>query len=206
MLRPILLLALAGCGGAPEEADQLAATFTADLDELFSQMVTVTDAGSCVEGVGTCTWCSTVEGAVNGSFEISAESLPCGGERVWDESSASYEVTGGGLSGTWQSSSSDVWEISAVGSRDASVAVTGRRAATLDASWALDELHLVLVDGAPDDWDAEMTYASFAGHGWTVEVDGDGSLFTATVYRDDDVTCTIERSFDGVAVDCHEGG
>jgi len=186
--------ALLACG-SPESTvspDLLGEMAFADLSEtldgidaLYFAVTEDSDDDACVDGVGSCTWCTEWEGEVtDGSFVTELLAAPCGGERE-GEVPTEYTVDAGWLEGTWVAGDGE-WTLSVNGERDAEVAAD---ADPVDASWSLSSMTVTYEGERRTHVAATMAYEGDVS--WTVEVASPGEQLVGMLTSDEGDACTV---------------
>jgi len=195
----ILALTLAACGTPPSlDADSVAQTASADLAETFGGLQQMHDAidraesdrsaepSTCVDAVGTCTWCAEWDGIrIQGTFATAPAALPCGGDRAADQE---YTVDDGWLQGSW-SQPADVWSLQASGAREATLRLDDGSVA--DTSFTVDDLTADFDEHGLSDWSTTLYYRGTDAERWTVQFAGIGGSFVGTITTNTGLACTV---------------
>jgi hypothetical protein len=156
---------------------------------------------ACYDTYGDCDFCYNLTGGpLTGTFLAGPSDTPCG----WSSGlvALDYTVDDSVLQGSYGGSIAGDYNISATGSRTATVSAGEQ---DFDASFTLDSLQVSTTLTELDSFDADLTYDGFGDITWVVHVEGtaDSVVGSAT---GGDYGCTIAASLGDAAVSCEEMG
>ncbi len=200
---------------AQADADDFADRLADDIADAASAAVDVVSAADdlqerdtateCYPTVGTCSFCTDVDGTpLSGSFTLGMEELPCG--EAWDVGgrSLNYSVTALSIDGTWQASGiGGDYTVTASGTRGALLSTSSPRGGSheFDASHTLD-LEAEVIDLRVEGLTLTMDYAAFTGRAWTVDATLSDDTLSGSASSDDGVTCSISAGVEAPSVSC----
>lgn len=206
-------------GLTEEEAEDLGATITVDLEWLFETIEATADAvanieagttasdETCFSSIGDCEICSGYEGTASaGTFGVEANT-PCG--RTWEglARTRSSTIESNDLDGQWTADDALTYVWSMTGDQGVTYTVTGGplEERVYDASWTLSRFEATTVDGRLETYAIESTYDAYADAKSELVLAGTSRQATGTLtveIADDTVVCDTERSNDTVTVRC----
>lgn len=213
-----VLVGLVACGGGGADNDTVATVFGADVSEV-ARIATETSNGAaaipsdattsdaCYATWGSCQVCYALSGGpLHGTYTAGIDAPPCSAERTGRGGTATYNVSNLELAGAWDGTLAGSYTITATGTRDAELLLEGQKVDHgFDASFSLDSMTATTADYVLDTFAADMTYASFAQHVWTISVSGTAATISGTATRDDGAGCTIDGGADAPIVVCTSG-